>query len=130
MNLLNFQKQVVKKKKKQNLPDGELMIHGSRASQTKCLDLDIDVILRVDENLFDEFANNRINSIYPGSLTQKTVIKAANKGELSKFDISKTFNKDFHSILKINSPIEDIDFSITKRDTPFDSGKIEDIKKE
>ena len=68
--------------------------------------------------------------MYLGSLTQKTVIKAANKGKLSKFDISKIFNKDFHSILKINSPIEDIDFSITKRDTPFDSGKIEDIKKE
>ena len=46
--------------------------------------------------------------MYLGSLTQKTVIKAANKGKLSKFDISKTFNKDFHSILKINSPIEDI----------------------
>jgi hypothetical protein len=107
------------------LPKGQLAVQGSRAKGTARpltykKPSDIDIILRVDEKTFNEFAQARINSVRPGTKLQKTLIKAAEKGQLSRFDISKDFNIQMFEILAPKSKF-DIDFSIVEEGSKVES---------
>jgi hypothetical protein len=113
------------------LPKGQLAVQGSRAKGTARpltdkKPSDIDIILRVDEKTFNEFAQARINSVRPGTKLQKTLIKAAEKGQLSRFDISKDFNKQMFEILAPKSKF-DIDFSIVKEGSKVDTPPFIDL---
>jgi hypothetical protein len=113
------------------LPKGQLAVQGSRAKGTARpltdkKPSDIDIILRVDEKTFNEFAQARINSVRPGTKLQKTLIKAAEKGQLSRFDISKDFNKQMFEILAPKSKF-DIDFSIVKEGSKIDTPPFIDL---
>lgn len=55
------------------LPKGELAVQGSRVTGTADHTSDIDIILRVDQRTFYEFAQRRIAEAYPGSKLQKTL---------------------------------------------------------
>ena len=117
-----FVKDLKKVIKEENLPDGELAVHGSRAKGTARLDSDIDIILRVDEKTFEEFTNNRINSAYPGTKLSTDLIKAKNKGKFSIFAISKTFGKNLYSTMNGKYPVDSIDFSLILEKSEFDNG--------
>ena len=124
----DFSEAAKKLVEKQKLPNGELLIQGSRANGTARIDSDIDVMYRVNEETYNEFTTNRIESVHAGSALQKKLIKEAAKGKFGRYQISETFNKDYYDILVPNSPIKDIDFSIIKKDSPFDKGPLIEIK--
>lgn len=104
------------------LPDGKLLIHGSRVKGTAGVASDIDIILRVDKKTFEKFAEQRIASVHKGTKLQKTLIKAAKKGKLSRFDISRDFSKRIEEHLVPNSPVKKIDFSIIIEGAEYDTG--------
>ena len=129
-----FAKSVRQLAKSAGLPEGELVIQGSRVKGTARINgrnvSDIDIALRVDERTFFDFAQKRLESVPKDSNLYKTLLKAARKGKLSRFDISREFNQLFQKILKPNSPY-DVDFSIIKIGSQYDTGpflKIGDIK--
>ena len=122
-----FIEDVIRFSQNNDLPDGKLMIHGSRAKGTATSTSDIDIILRVDKNTFDAFAAQRLSTIPEGTRLYKTIMKAVKKQKLSVFDISKDFGKNLHNDLIPLSPIKSIDFSIIVEDSPFDKGPFIDI---
>ncbi len=122
-----FAKDVTEFVKNNNLPEGKIMVHGSRAKGTATATSDIDIILRVDQQTFDKFVKQRLSTIPEGTRLYKTILKAAQKQKLSIFDISKDFGKNLHNDLKPLSPIKEIDFSIIVEDSPFDVGPFIDI---
>jgi len=129
-NFVEFQKfssstrQIVKDV---GLPEGELAVQGSRASGTAEPTSDIDIILRVDKQSFLDFTSKRIASVHPGTKLQKSLIKAANKGKFSKFDISKDFPTLLMNKLVPVSPIKDIDFSMIIKGSQYDTGPFIDL---
>lgn len=129
-----FAKSVRQLAKAAGLPEGELVIQGSRVKGTARISgrnlSDVDIALRVDEKAFFDFAQARLDSVPKDSKLYKTILKAARKGKLSRFDISKEFNQLLEKILKPNSPYK-IDFSIIKVGSEYDTGpfmKIGDVK--
>ena len=112
---------------KQKLPNGETYVQGSRANGTARFDSDIDIMHRVNEEAFDKIVQGRLTPEYPDSRIYKTITKAAKKGKLDRFSISKTFNRDFYDILDPVSPYE-VDFSIIKKGSPFDQEPFIEIK--
>ena len=122
-----FAKDVTEFVKNNNLPEGKIMVHGSRAKGTATATSDVDIILRVDQQTFDKFVKQRLSTIPEGTRLYKTILKAAQKQKLSIFDISKDFGKNLHNDLKPLSPIKEIDFSIIVEDSPFDVGPFIDI---
>lgn len=105
-----FSKNVREFTKKNNLPEGKIVVHGSRANGTANDASDIDIILRVDQATFDEFVEKRLSTIPEGTRLYKTIIKAAMKQKLSIFDISRDFGKNLYNDLILFSPIKEIDF--------------------
>ena len=122
-----FSEDVIRFAQNNNLPNGKLMIHGSRAKGTATPTSDIDIILRVDQSTFDAFAAQRLSTIPEGTRLYKTIMKAVGKQKLSVFDISKDFGKNLHNDLIPLSPIKNIDFSIIVEGSPFDKGPFIDI---
>jgi hypothetical protein len=116
-----FRRAARKVAREAKLPSGELAVHGSRAKGISKVGKDIDVILRVDEKAFFEFTQARIASVRQGTKLHKTLLKAARKGKLSRFDISPEFNKILRKYLHPTVPY-DIDFSIIKIGSKFDTG--------
>ena len=103
------------------MPEGDFAVHGSRARGEARPRSDIDVILRVDEKAFFEFARKRIASVRPVTKLRVALLRAARKGKLSKFDISPEFNLMLREILLPHSPF-DVDFSIIVKGSAFDQG--------
>ncbi len=128
MDYKQFSVDVKKLVQNNNLPEGEIFIHGSRASGKATPTSDIDIIFRVNQNVFDIFVQNRLNSIPKGSRLYKTIQKAAAKQKLSIFDISRDFGRNLHNELIPNSPIKEIDFSIIVEGSPFDKGPFIPLK--
>ncbi len=103
------------------LPKGELAIQGSRTTGVAKVTSDIDIILRVEEKIFFDFAHARISKVRKGTKLHKTLLNAAKKGKLSRFDISPEFNKLLREHLLPHSKF-DIDFSIIKKGSKYDTG--------
>ena len=116
-----FKKAVRQVARDARLPEGELVVQGSRVRGTARPDSDIDIALRVDEETFFNFAHQRISSAPPGTKLRATLLKAARKGKLSTFDISREFNPILKRLLRPHSPFE-IDFSIIKKGSKYDTG--------
>jgi uncharacterized Zn-binding protein involved in type VI secretion/predicted nucleotidyltransferase len=116
-----FKRSVRQVAKEAGLPEGELVVQGSRAKGTAKSGSDIDIALRVEEGKFFDFAQQRIGSVRPGTKLHKTLLKAARKGKLSKFDISPEFNQILGRGLESKSPYQ-IDFSIIKKGSTYDTG--------
>ena len=102
-----------------NLPPGELAVHGSRASGTARPSSDFDIILRVDADIFFDFATARIASVRPNTRLHRTLLRAARAGKLSRFDIAPSFNKLLRNTLPSRF---DVDFSIIRVGSKFDNG--------
>lgn len=95
----DFSANIIRFVQDNNLPEGELLIHGSRAKGTASETSDIDIMLRVDQNTFDIWAEQRLSTIWEGTKLYKSIVKARKKQKLSKFDISKDFSTIYLIIL-------------------------------
>jgi predicted nucleotidyltransferase len=120
-----FKKAARQTAREAGLPEGELVAHGSRVKGTAKVSAeyvsDIDVALRVDDETFFNFAQNRISSVHAGTELQKTLLRAARKGKLSAFDIGPQFNEILYRRLAPHSPF-DIDFSMIRKGSKLDTG--------
>lgn len=122
-----FRKLISELSKKYNLPAGELAVHGSRAFGTSKIASDVDVILRLNDEAFENFANILLSRARKGTALYKKLLKAIEKGKISRFNIGQGFSKDLY--LKVEKAYGEVDFSVIRIGSEYDKGWFITIEK-
>ncbi len=114
-----------------NLPEGELVVQGSRvrgaARTTPRPDLgldvsDIDVALRVDDATFFDLAERVLARARPGTRLRETMLdRIRRNGQLSSFDLGQEFQSLRRQLLDAESPVP-VQFSVLRRGGRLDTG--------
>lgn len=109
-----------------NLPDGELVLQGSRlrgtARETTYVDADgilreisdVDVALVVDEKTFFNLAEKALSRAHRGTRLERTIKRRIANGQLSAFDLGSEFEVSLRQTARLNSPYP-VQFSVLKR---------------
>jgi hypothetical protein len=104
------------------LPDGDLVIHGSRVRGTARNDSDIDVALRVGDREFFDLAERCLERTHPGTRLRETMLHRINhNGQLSSFDLGTDFQRLRRQLLDSESPFP-VQFSVLRRGGRLDTG--------
>jgi len=105
-----------------NLPDGELVIHGSRVRGTARATSDIDVALRVDDSTFFNLAEQALSRARIGTRLRATMLRRIRRnGQLSSFDLGTEFQRLRRDLLDLESPVP-VQFSVLRRGGRLDTG--------
>jgi len=109
-------------RKQANLPDGELVTHGSRVSGTARTGSDIDVALRVDDATFFDLAERVLARARPGTHLRETMLdRIRRNGQLSSFDLGPEFQSLRRELLDSESPVS-VQFSVLRKGGRLDTG--------
>ncbi len=104
------------------LPDGDLVIHGSRVRRTARNASDIDVALRVGDREFFDLAERCLARTHPGTRLRETMLHRINhNGQLSSFDLGQDFQRLRRQLLDSESPVP-VQFSVLRRGGRLDTG--------
>jgi len=104
------------------LPDGDLVVHGSRVRGTARARSDIDVALRVDDRAFFELSEKALARARPGTKLRASMLKRINRnGQLSSFDLGAEFGRQRHRLLDAHSP-HVVQFSVLRIGGKLDTG--------
>ncbi|GAA4023505.1 hypothetical protein GCM10022247_54840 [Allokutzneria multivorans] len=97
-----------------SLPDGELVIQGSRVKRTARTDSDIDIALRVNDEKFFETAERVLDRTRPGTkLRQRRLDRIRHNGQISSFDLGPEFIELRQKLLESEFPHK-IQFSVLR----------------
>lgn len=104
------------------LPQGELVLHGSRVRGTARAASDIDVALLVDERTFFDLAEQSLSRARPGTRLRETMLRRIRRnGQLSSFDLGTEFQGLRRELVDTHSPVA-VQFSVLKRGGRLDTG--------
>ncbi|WP_328470037.1 nucleotidyltransferase domain-containing protein [Actinoplanes sp. NBC_00393] len=104
------------------LPDGELVVHGSRVRGTAHPKSDIDVALRVNDRTFFELSEKALARARPGTKLRNSMLRRINgNGQLSSFDLGPEFQRLRHDLLDPESP-HPVQFSVLRKGGKLDTG--------
>jgi Nucleotidyltransferase domain len=98
--------------------DGELLVHGSRASGTAHAGSDIDIVVRVAPETFDDVVRQRFGTPSPGSAKERTMLHAVETGKIQAGEAGlRATRRELEQLLGMP-----VDISVTKRGGAFDQG--------
>jgi Nucleotidyltransferase domain len=98
--------------------DGELLVHGSRASGTAHAGSDIDIVVRVTSDRFDDLVRQRFGTPSPGSAKERTMLHAIETGKIQAGEAGlRATRRELEQLLGIP-----VDISVVKRGGAFDQG--------
>ena len=98
--------------------DGELLVHGSRASGTAHAGSDIDIVVRVAPETFDDVVRQRFGTPSPGSAKERTMLHAVESGKIQAGEAGlRATRRELEQLLGMP-----VDISVTKRGGAFDQG--------
>ncbi|MEV6304807.1 nucleotidyltransferase domain-containing protein [Actinoplanes sp. NPDC051861] len=104
------------------LPDGHLVVQGSRVRGTARPSSDIDVALRVDDRTFFELSEKALARARPGTRLRESMLRRINgNGQLSSFDLGPEFQRLRHDLLDPESP-HPVQFSVIRVGGKLDTG--------
>ncbi|GAA4602551.1 putative nucleotidyltransferase [Actinoplanes octamycinicus] len=104
------------------LPDGDLVVQGSRARGTARAGSDLDVALRVDEQTFFDLSEQMLSRARLGTKLRERMLRRIRKnGQLSSFDLGHDFQNLRHTLLDPESPY-DVQFSVLQIGGKLDTG--------
>ena len=108
--------------RRMDLPKGELVVHGSRASGNAAHKADIDIALRVDRDTFFNAAAKALAGVPRGTKLYKQRLARINrKGLINSYDLGHDFQTVKEELLGAIFPYE-TDFSIVLKGGSFDNG--------
>lgn len=117
-----FARGVRRLRKLANLPDGELVIHGSRVIGTARTTSDIDIALRVDDTTFFELAERVLGRARRGTRLRAAILdRIRRNGQLSSFDLGVEFQSLRRKLVDAESPVP-VQFSVLKIGGRLDTG--------
>ena len=121
-----FAKSARRLRKEAKLPDGELVVQGSRVSGTARVSgrnlSDIDVALRVDEATFFDLAEKVLTRARSGTRLRETMLKRIREnGQLSSFDLGQEFQTLRRKLLDSETSLR-VQFSVLKKGGKLDTG--------
>ncbi|MEU4561122.1 nucleotidyltransferase domain-containing protein [Actinoplanes sp. NPDC023936] len=104
------------------LPDGDLVVHGSRVRGTARTGSDIDVALRVNDRTFFELSEKALARARPGTKLRDSMIRRINgNGQLSSFDLGSDFHRRRRDLLDAETPHK-VQFSVLRIGGKLDTG--------
>lgn len=105
-----------------NLPDGDLVAHGSRVRGDARPDSDIDVALIVDRDTFFDLAERSLARAPEGTRLRRTMLRRINEnGQLSSFDLGTDFTHLRRELMDAHVPHR-VQFSVLRQGGKFDNG--------
>lgn len=109
-------------RRRAGLPDGDLVIHGSRVRGAARATSDIDVALRVSDREFFDLAERSLARAHPGTRLRESMLRRINRnGQLSSFDLGPEFQRLRRELLDSQSPVR-VQFSVLRRGGRLDTG--------
>ena len=103
------------------LPEGDLVVQGSRLRGAAHNASDIDVALRVNDKEFFDLAERSLARTHPGTRLRATMRKRINeKGQLSSFDLGTDFQRLRRQLLDSESPYP-VQFSVLRKGGTLDT---------
>jgi hypothetical protein len=98
--------------------DGEMLVHGSRASGTAHAGSDIDIVVRVTSDRFDDLVRRRFGTPSPGSAKERTMLHAIETGKIQAGEAGlRATRRELEQLLCMP-----VDISVVKRGGAFDQG--------
>ncbi len=115
----NLSEAVTQKAKTMGL-EGDIVVHGSRATDTARPNSDIDIAIRLPKDKFDNFLKQRFKTPNPGTAKEKTMLHAIKTG---KIQAGETGLSQLRRHLESELGME-VDVSVVLKDGPFDKGPV------
>jgi hypothetical protein len=108
--------------KEARLPEGDLVVQGSRAKSLAKNASDIDVALRVDDRTFFDMAEKVLARARPETRLRASMLRRINvNGQLASFDLGTDFTRLRRAMLDPESPYK-VQFSVIRKGGKFDNG--------